>query len=346
MTQIFSFFHSHMDIVFFFYGTAFFSLGLVLSVMINGGSALHISRFLWLLAGFGFVHGTLEWMELWRVLHGDSEGLAFSRPLVLLISYVFLFEFGRRLSKEIWLQNRFNNPILLYPVLMSSIGIFSYLMPENHLLAMDIGARYFFGFTGSVWVAWGLIFYYRKKVHPVLEASIEHGIAPEREVYYNQSYLRWVYYSVAVAFAFYGILGGLVVPQSDFFPANYINTNTFIAVFGIPVQVLRALSAVAISFLIASMKRMFYVDEIFQLSLSITTSRHALAEVRRLSYWNELILKSTAEAIICLDQTGRVVFLNEISENLLGWKGEEIIGKTLHDKIHYRSYAVGQNLLG
>ena len=55
----------------------------------------------------------------------------------------------------------------------------------------------------------------------------------------------------------------------------------------------------------------------------------------RLAHRHELILGSAGEAIIGLDTTGRVVFMNPAAEETTGWKTSELIGNFHHERIHH-----------
>ena len=70
-----------MDVVYLIYGAAFMALGLMISVRQNNRSELALSPLLWLLAGFGFTHGTQEWLDMWRHLHGANPLVDLLRPL-------------------------------------------------------------------------------------------------------------------------------------------------------------------------------------------------------------------------------------------------------------------------
>ena len=89
----------YMDIVTLIYALAFFSLGLSIVLLNERDSVFEISRLLWLLAVFAFVHCFVEAMDLWRNVHGDSALFTAASPIFLLVSYLFLFEFGRRLLR-------------------------------------------------------------------------------------------------------------------------------------------------------------------------------------------------------------------------------------------------------
>ena len=62
---------------------------------------------------------------------------------------------------------------------------------------------------------------------------------------------------LAVLFAVYAILAGLIVKKVDFFPAMYINKELFAQVFGVPVELGRTIAASAITVLFISIIDVF-----------------------------------------------------------------------------------------
>jgi hypothetical protein len=60
-----------MDIitVYFLYGLSFFSMGLAILLEVGRSSELDFARALRSLAGFGLVHGTREWLEMFPLIH-------------------------------------------------------------------------------------------------------------------------------------------------------------------------------------------------------------------------------------------------------------------------------------
>lgn len=58
-------------------------------------------------------------------------------------------------------------------------------------------------------------------------------------------------------------------------------------------------------------------------------------EVRELQKQLSLILNSTGEGILGLDNKGRVTFLNTAASLMLGWEPEEIVGEKHHALIHH-----------
>lgn len=49
-----------------------------------------------------------------------------------------------------------------------------------------------------------------------------------------------------------------------------------------------------------------------------------------------LILQSSGEGVVGVDQDGRVTFANRAALRLLGWTARELVGRPLHETIHYK----------
>lgn len=49
-----------------------------------------------------------------------------------------------------------------------------------------------------------------------------------------------------------------------------------------------------------------------------------------------LVLRHSGDGIIGVDAAGRVIFLNDAAERLLGWKAHELAGRPLHPAVHYK----------
>ena len=63
-----------------------------------------------------------------------------------------------------------------------------------------------------------------------------------------------------VVLALYGLVGQLFVPPSVLFPANIINSDLFLELFGVPVQLFRALMAVGVAVFIIRALRAFELE--------------------------------------------------------------------------------------
>lgn len=74
-----------------------------------------------------------------------------------------------------------------------------------------------------------------------------------------------------------------------------------------------------------------------------TTEDHSRAVIKlnQLQKTHELILNAVGEGIYGVDAQGNTTFVNEVATQILGWRAEDVIGKSLHD-IHHHSYPDGR----
>lgn len=219
---------ANLDLVFFVYGLAFIVMGVAITVQPRKNSGFKLADILWLLASFALTHGINEFLDMWAMIKGKSPALDTARLFILVISYFFLFEFGRRLlrlsaQKYYWLKIISK---LLSPWITLGI-MFFILVPAAFGGNKDfIWARYLLGFPGGLFVALGLSLYYRDTVLILEPLKV-----------------KKYFLMASLSFFAYALLGGLIVPKGNFFPANWLNTDSFLALAHIPVQVFRAVCA-------------------------------------------------------------------------------------------------------
>ncbi len=320
-----------MDIIFLVYGLAFLAMGLVIVIRQGQESRLELSGILWLLAAFGFTHGFLEWTDLWKIIRGDTPGLAAARPALLLLSYLLLFEFGRRLvlislpaASKAKPACRLLSAWIYIPLLGGIMG--GMALSGQPALAMAIWSRYLAGFFGSALAGAGFYLYWRNRLEPTIPDSDLRAIRIGSQV-------------AAASLIAYAILGGLVVPRADWFPASAVNQENFLAIFGVPVQLLRAACAVLVAVSVGVLLRVFYLEDFHRLQNALQATQQALAELRKLSRQNELILRSAAEGVLGTDIDGKVVFVNDAALSMLGFQREELIGSAIHPRTRHTAAA-------
>ena len=200
---------SQLDYVSFIYG---------LSVIVFGGICVSMQRFegngtAWgALALFGLLHGGCEWLDLIAIAVADSYEYSILRVVAKLISFAMLFSFCLRCTKV----GACNT--VMVALILGVILFISKIMFHSPAEADDI-VRWLVAFPGSLWVSYSL--YQRSKIDG------------------KGHWLKMV----AGAFLAYGIIGGLVVPDSHIVP-NWAPTHqSFERFIGVPVQVFRAIIA-------------------------------------------------------------------------------------------------------
>ena len=316
-----------MDVVYLVYGLAFLAMGLVIVVRHASESALEISGIIWLLAGFAFTHGLLEWTDLWRVVRGDTPTLEAIRPGLLLVSYLFLFEFGRRLlrlslgsqARGGWVQALTGGWV--HAPLLGILAVAT-LAAESAPLTATILSRYLYGFTGSLLTGVAFHLHWRHHLAQRVSAKDLPGIRLGSGL-------------AAASFIAYAILGGLVVPKAAWFPALLLNQENFLATFGFPVQLARACCAVLVAVSMAILLRIFRLESLHLLEDAALATQRALAELRVVSHQNELILRYTADGIFGVDMGGNTLFVNDAALAMLGFTREQLIGRSIHDLTHH-----------
>lgn len=302
------FFQNNLDIVFFIYGLAFVVMGLAIVIQPRQDSSFKIGKVLWFLGAFGLTHGFNEWLDMWAIIRKDQAInmplLDIFRWLILIVSFYFFLEFGRRLLKislkntkrtAFFLDYRIDVALILVVLLLGFSG-------KNFMPTSGIWARYLLAFPGGLLTALGLVVYYHNEIKQDLPG------------------LRGNFYYSAISLFIYSILGGLVVAPADFFPASVINTVSFLNIsFGIPVQVFRALCAVISSIFIGRILTMFKWEVVKNLC-RVQTER-----------FTDKITSSIEEMIMVIDKDFRIKWANA---KLKAAYGKEILNSHCYEVTH------------
>ena len=247
-----------MTFIFFLYGLAFFALGVVILFYPKKNSRFDLANTLSLIALFGIYHGANEWVDMFKLIQNQSEITSLSAVglIILPVSYFFLFLFGTKSLAQI---NKKYSALNTLPIFFFIIWAVITMLSTQHFLQGNIWARYLLGVPGTFLTSYALILHipYFKKHIPSITVYIK---------------------IAAIAFVFYGIFSGIIVPKAEFFPASLVNDTFFMKYLGIPVQVFRTLTAVVIAFSMLSILRIFNWESI-ELHKEIT-KRKKLEQVR------------------------------------------------------------------
>jgi signal transduction histidine kinase len=246
--------NDHMLLVFFIYGLAFFLLGMAILLQRRSGSAFNIGNSLWLLAGFGLLHGLGEWMEMFLAL-GDiywtppgTEVIKIASLYFEAASFVCLLQFGLRIilrnhSKYEFLERTALIASLLFLTAVTSFGVSSGFS-SPWLQLSQASMRYLVGFPGAILTAIG--FWQQRKLSDIQGLSSNHV---------NRSLM-----AMAAVFTVYAFFAGLVVPGVSFFPASVLNYATFEDTVGIPIQLFRTVCALLAAYFISGILNIFNLE--------------------------------------------------------------------------------------
>ena len=239
-----------ISIIYFFYGLAFFSMGLL--VMVEGGRAsdLRLRRALRPLAAFGMVHAIHEWLEMYdgiaNLLGQKTPSFIVGLQLAMLtFSFLSLAAFGSYLittKPSAW------RLMLLIPLGLETVWAFGLLILRSHYVPPDLWD------IADVWTRYSLA------IPAAALAAI--GLVVQQRVFRQSGLISFGRDSLwaAVAFAWYGIVGQLFTKTTDLFPSNYLNQDLFSSAFGFPVQLFRAGMAILASIFVIRFLRSFQVE--------------------------------------------------------------------------------------
>ena len=244
--------------IFFFYGLAFFSMGLAILLEIGRASDVRLHHALIPLAAFGFIHGIHEWVEMLEILEilpGQNAAplIWMSVRLALLaFSFIALAAFGASLLSP---NPRIRRISLLVPLGLAAVWGFGILamrseFPISQELwdAADVWSRYSIAIPGALIATAGLI-------------SLQRAFRRAGMARFGRDAL-WA----AVAFVWYGLIGQLFTRSSSVPPSMILNQEMFYDLFGFPVQLLRAAAAGVAAYFVIRFLRSFEVETQQQIS--------------------------------------------------------------------------------
>ena len=121
----------------------------------------------------------------------------------------------------------------------------------------------------------------------------------------------------AITFMFYAVFAGFIVKGADFWPASFLNYALFQGVFGVPVQIFRALCAVV---LVCSMTRL------------LSIFRWETEEALRRSELRCSTIASAAPIILFVqDRESVITFIQGKGLDIVRLKGQDIVGRRLSE---------------
>jgi signal transduction histidine kinase len=225
-----------MPTIYFFYGLAFFSLGLVASIEAHRASKIALARHLPWLAAFGLTHALAEWADMGLLLHpNDSteEAIHIIHTILIPLSSLFLVRFGAGLILDAgpvpqWLTMlpvAFIVPMSLLLAYAITLAITS----TDWVIAADIWSRYMLYLPGCLLSGLGLL----RQRQALRQRGLKTGGAS--------------LIGAGAAFFVNAFVAGLIVPSSDHFLTDWFNYENVLLSTGVPIQIWRTLTAIAIA---------------------------------------------------------------------------------------------------
>ena len=268
--------------IYFFYGLAFFVMGLAVVLELGRTSELRLARSIPWLAAFGLVHGSHEWIEMFEEIGflPDWFSLDAVRVVLLVVSFTCLAAFGLSLMSRTEKPERMKamwQTLALLAICLAGMGVLRvWFGPSEWIVVASVWARYSLGVVGSLITSWALVSQGR--------LFAQSGMAR-----FGRDMI-WA----AMAFALYGIVGQMFVQATRLPPSNIINSDLFLRLFGMPVQLFRGLTAIAVAVSMTRALRVFETERNRQLQAAQAA---ALEAERRVQHETAQLNRQLQEAI-------------------------------------------------
>jgi len=258
MDPVTNLFIDNIIIIYFFYGLAFFCMGLFVWMESGRTSEIRISRAFIFLAGFGIIHGLHEWFEMFQIMAGSGvtaipHWLLLNEIRIphLVVSFILLIIFGLKLlfssyrhsgNETLYTYGAAGALVLLW---FSTVLVTRHIYapdPEEFVTMVDVLSRYILGIPGALLAAWAII--------------LEQRALRKRQITRFGRDLQWAAWSLLL----YGVVGQLFVHKSRLFPSSIINGQLFLDTFGIPIQFFRAVEAILMALFFIRALRLFELE--------------------------------------------------------------------------------------
>lgn len=241
-------------LIYFIYGLAYFVMGVAVALETGRASQSRFLQALPFLAAFGITHAINEWIEMFELMAEyipvfplASDWGALFRLGWKIISFVFLLEFGTRLMVRLVPQYKQSlrriYALVIFIYLAILLAMFLRALPTVPAPAML-----------TWWTNYAL----------GLPASILTAIAflAQRRAFLQENLPQFGRDLVGAALAvlWYCLLDQVIDVTAPIFPANVLNADSFAHVIGVPVEVFRVITILALAFFVIRSLRVFEVE--------------------------------------------------------------------------------------
>lgn len=293
------------NLVFFFYGLAFFGLGLTMALEAGRFPLLAEARASALLAAFGLLYGFYDWLELFIVWQSEwvsqhSFQFEWLRLGWLELAFGLLILFGlRMLQPGRQLSGRdilyWAGAVAMDAAVILVVALFFRSYRTDWMEYTDVIVRYSLGVPGALLAGYAL--------NRQALLSSQQGLPRATPG------LRIAGYGFYI-FSFTQIFD----QPLDFFPVNYLNSVAFASAIGIPVQVVRAVLAVVITFGLAQAMQAAEMERQRQFAAAQQARLDALQQIQRETAQREALRQEFLRHTVIAQEEERARIARELHD--------------------------------
>ncbi len=316
MNPVSAFFVRNIIVVFFFYGLAFFALGLALILAARRRSEFRFAQAIRPLAAFGILHGLHEWYEMYQKYaaltggYSPSLGEESLRLALLVASFVGLLAFGIGLLTSSPGQGwrtylAIGAMLALWGLGLVIVNIRFAPLPADLIAVADVFARYSLGIPGAALGAWALMAQQRTfRAHNLPQFGRD---------------LVWC----AAALLLYGVVGQIFVRPTLLTSSQILSSTNFLQWFGIPVQLFRTAMATVLTVYMARALHAFEVEGQRRLEHALLAERSISQERERLN------AELQHQQLLLADLLDRLVDAQEVERQRIARELHDATGQSL-----------------
>ncbi len=257
MLVLAAFLQANIIPIYFVYGLVHFITGFAVALETGRTSQLRLFRALPFLAAFGITHGINEWIEMLSMISAQIPTVAREPEWAEIVkigwkglSFFCLLEFGVRLLIQLLPQHK--RWLRWIPMAISMLYLAGILWLQHAYQPTDVfplrlalaeeWTNYSIGLPGSILTVLAMLAQRR--------AFLRDGM-PQfgREMV-----------GAALAIGWYALLDQIIDVRTPYFPASWLNSDMFLAVFGLPIEVFRILAIAFLAIFVIRMLRVFEVE--------------------------------------------------------------------------------------
>ena len=307
--MLFNWFMENSGPVFLVYGLTYIIIATAVLGHNKKGSEYGLAGVLWLFAAYALLHAPGDFIDMWQAISRNTDqGLKNVGVYMTYLSYLFLFEFGRRVLKlafpDSLLLRDYLTPVV--SVMVPAASAFSGDFWNN----LDPFIGYILRFPGGIMAGAGIILYYEN-----LPASMK------------VVRMRKYFYLFGIALVLWAVFCGLIRAKGSVFPSTLFNIDSFFSFTHIPVYVFRSLCGLSAVWSIIGMLNVFNHEKQMRIKAALDGERKTREYLAR-------VIANITDPLVVTDGAGRIVMTNRALVSMIGREESDLLGDHVKSIIH------------